>query len=94
MSTFQVEYDSYTHTYSNTYPLFLQDKNISPEEYLATLEFLGKRTAEIEKKSVNGLFILIWTMLIVFASCLFGFGMTMTGIYARGTISSKKKKIF
>eukprot|EP01080_Neovahlkampfia_damariscottae_P003960 gene3960-7216_t len=86
MSTFQVDYNA--GSYDGTYPLFLQDKNISPEEYQQTINYISQRTAEIEKNSMNGMFIPVWIGINGLATIILGGVLALNALYLRGELST------
>eukprot|EP01080_Neovahlkampfia_damariscottae_P000755 gene755-9007_t len=87
MVLFQVDYNTYLKAYESTYPLFLQDRNISREEYNETLNYMSKRTAEIHHKSSAWLWI-FWIIIGAILIALFSASMALVGEFTSGTFQT------
>ena len=84
---YRIDYNTYLKSFDTTFPLFLQDKNVSPDEYLETIEFISKRTQEILYTS-KAFTWLIWTAALTLPGLIFGGGMTLAGVFTTGVLQS------
>jgi hypothetical protein len=63
-STYNIDWNNGTNSFEKVYPLFLQNKNVSPEEFSETMNFLSERVSNIQKTNHTSEF-LLWFFLIL-----------------------------
>jgi hypothetical protein len=88
-STYNVEWNSLLGSFETTYPLFLQNKNISSQTFSETITFMSERVAKIQKSQSHLVQFFFWFFSISLLTAFFT-GAIIFNVLYNNTESSRK----
>lgn len=63
MNSFRIDFDLYTNTFHSTYPIFLQEKNVSQQEFSSLLNHFTERMTDFNSKRKRSQYMLTFLTL-------------------------------